>query len=146
MKSPSPGSSTLITSAPSSPSSPAQKGAEILVPTSTTRTPARGAGTGGAPPAMVMSVAVRRCVALVPVGQHFLHRTLLLAGLQRVQRGGRVVGPVMGHEVVLPRVGHPHELTGVVERVLHHLGRDGGDEGDPVGQLTGARRELVAGD
>ena len=42
MKSPSPGSSTLITSAPSSPSSPAQKGAEIRVPTSTTRMPASG--------------------------------------------------------------------------------------------------------
>ena len=33
MKSPSPGSSTLITSAPSSPNRPAQKGAEIRVPT-----------------------------------------------------------------------------------------------------------------
>ena len=42
MKSPSPGSSTLITSAPSSPSNPAQNGAEIRVPASTTLMPARG--------------------------------------------------------------------------------------------------------
>src|ERR1700683_5633162 len=42
MKSPSPASSTLITSAPSSPSSPAQNGAEIRVPTSTTRMPFSG--------------------------------------------------------------------------------------------------------
>src|ERR1700722_2887216 len=42
MKSPSPGSSTLITSAPSSPSRPAQNGAEIRVPTSITRSPASG--------------------------------------------------------------------------------------------------------
>ena len=42
MKSPPPGSSTLITSAPSSPSRPAQNGAEILVPTSMTRMPCSG--------------------------------------------------------------------------------------------------------
>src|SRR5271166_4559293 len=104
MKSPCPGSSTLMTSAPSSPSSPAQNGAEILVPTSTTRTPARGPGPGGVSPDPATSGAVRRCVALVPVGEDLFHRALLLAGLEGAQRGGGVVGPVVGHEVVLPRV------------------------------------------
>ncbi len=46
MKSPWPGSSTLITSAPSSPSSPAQNGAEMRVPTSTTLMPLSGPGVG----------------------------------------------------------------------------------------------------
>ena len=42
MKSPPRGSSTLITSAPISPSSPAQNGALMRVPTSMTRTPSSG--------------------------------------------------------------------------------------------------------
>src|SRR5438045_5441095 len=50
MKSPPWGCSTLMTSAPCSPSSPAQNGAEIRVPTSTTRTPSRGPLTAGGSP------------------------------------------------------------------------------------------------
>ena len=45
MKSPPRGSSTLMTSAPISPRRPAQNGAPMRVPTSITRSPARGSGS-----------------------------------------------------------------------------------------------------
>src|SRR5580700_9562944 len=116
MTSPSPGSSILMTSAPSSPSSPAQKGAEIRVPTSITRRPE----SGPAAPAPSTSAAGRR-VASVPLGQNFFERALLLAFLEGAQRRLCVVGEVVSHEVVLPRIGLAHQIGGVVDGVLYEL-------------------------
>src|SRR5947209_982578 len=113
MKSPPLGSSTLITSAPCSPNTPAQKGAEIRVPTSTTRIPSRG---------LIISTA-GSLVALV-FGEHFLHRPLLLAGLQRRERGVGVGHELVDHEVVLPRLSLAHGVEGVVDRVFDGLGGD----------------------
>src|ERR1017187_7563773 len=134
MKSPPTGSSTLMTSAPSSPSSPAQNGAEMRVPTSRTRIPWRGPGGVGSP--LVSSVLTAGPVSPVAVGEHLLHGGSRLAFLESVQGGGGVVHPVMGHEVVLPRGGLSHEIGSLVDGVLHQLCRGGRDQGDPLRQLT----------
>src|ERR1035441_2635243 len=131
MKSPPTGSSTLMTSPPSSPSSPAQNGAEMRVPTSRTRMPWRGPAGVGSP--LVSSVPTAGTISPVAVGEHLLHGGSRLSFLAS---GGGVVHPVMGHEVVLPRSGLSHEIGSLVDGVLHQLCRGGRNQGDPLRQLT----------
>src|SRR5580698_6812864 len=99
MKSPSPGSSTVMTSAPISPSSPAQNGAEMRVPTSRTLRPDNGPEAVGATSASSVGH-----VALVALGEDLFHGGLGLAIGQGAQRGVGVVHPVVRHEVVLEGV------------------------------------------
>src|SRR2546427_12224397 len=106
MKSPPWGCPSFTPSAPISPRRPAQTGDALRVLTSMTRRPARGPATAGRLPAR------GRQVAPVPVGEDLLHGRAALALLQGSQRGGRVVHPVVGHEVVLPGVGLAHEVEG----------------------------------
>src|SRR5438477_10576628 len=85
MKSPRPGCSILTTSAPCSPSSPAQNGAAIRVPRSRTRRPARGPLTEG----MVLNLAMRLnqvTVAVSDVARAVDFYTDI--GLQLIVRGG----------------------------------------------------------
>src|SRR4051794_5708734 len=107
MKSPPRGCSTLMTSAPCSPSRPAQNGAAMRVPRSRTRRPASG------PDAATVSGLLGGVVAGVAVGEDLLHGRALLAGLEGVQRGRGVVREVVGHEVVLPGLALAHELERV---------------------------------
>ena len=62
---------------------------------------------GGVSPAR----EVRRRVPPVPGREDLLHRAHLLALLQRGQRRGGVVGPLVRHEVVAPRRALAHELA-----------------------------------
>ena len=140
MKSPPPGSSTLMTSAPSSPRSPAQNGAEIRVPTSRTRMPVQRT-VGGVGPASTGVGLLRAQRPADPRGPGRRRppssRSAALRSSRACGRGGGVVHPVVGHEVVLPRVRLAHEVGGVVERVLHHLGGDRRNQRDAFGQGPG---------
>src|SRR5205807_5332360 len=110
MKSPIPGCSILMTSAPSSARSVAANGAPIRVPRSSTRTPSSAPGIGSE--------------VFVAILEDLLHRRLLLALGQQVERGLRVVLELMDHEVVLKRRAVPGEVLRVVDRSLHVLHGD----------------------
>src|SRR5436309_2351435 len=89
MKSPVPGCSIFTTSAPISPSRPAQKGAAMRVPRSRTRSPSSG-------PLMRRSRA-----ALFAL--HRVHPALLARG-GPVERGRGVAHELVDHEVESPRL------------------------------------------
>src|SRR5262249_44424810 len=136
MKSPRPGCSILTTSAPISPSRPAQNGAAMRVPRSRTRTPSSGAvmprcASHLRPP------KGRNASWLVPplLGAHRLH-TALLGGLGGVQRGGGVADVLVDHEVVPPRLALALEVEHPVDRVLHGLGGGRRDQRHLVGHLA----------
>src|ERR671925_175596 len=90
MKSPVPGCSTLMTSAPSSARSVAANGAPIRVPRSSTRIP-------------VSAPVMRASELAIAVLEDLLHRRLPLPLGQHVERGLGVVLELVDHEVVLER-------------------------------------------
>src|SRR5437660_6314637 len=128
MKSPTPGCSILMTSAPSSASSVAANGAPIRVPRSSTRTPSSAPVTGSE-----VSVAVL---------EDLLHRRFLLARGQHVERGLRVVLELVDHEVVLERGAVAGEVLRMVDRPLHVLH---GDARHARERLGGASRRVLRG-
>src|SRR5215217_879104 len=146
MKSPLPGCSTLTTSAPISPSNPAQNGAAIRVPRSSTRKPSSG-------PLMTTCVSERHTVSLryasrllAPLlGADGVHAALL-ARLGCVQRGGGVADELVDHEVVPPRLPLPLEIEHPVDRLLHGLGSHRRDERNLVSHGACRLGELRPGD
>src|SRR5579885_2834286 len=131
MKSPVPGCSTLMTSAPCSPSNPAQNGAAMRVPRSRTRTPSSGPLIGRS-----TRRAVPRSSWAGLLGLHRGHATLL-AGRGPVEGGGRVGHELVDPEVLAPRVALAHAIKGAVDRRLDGGRRQRRDEG---GLLGHARR------
>src|SRR5215470_6514130 len=100
MKSPPRGCSILMTSAPCSPSRPAQNGAAMRVPKSRTRTPSSG-------PTLLLL--------------HRVHATGL-ARFRFGERGRRVRNELVEHEVVAPRLALALQVDHVVDRRLHRFG------------------------
>src|SRR5690242_21879222 len=116
MKSPEPGCSILTTSAPCSPSRPAQNGAAMRVPRSRTRRPVSG-------PAIASGL--RGLAGLLGLDRVHAARAARL----RAPGGlGGVADELVHHEVVLPRVALAHAVDGVVDRVLDRTRRDRWDE------------------
>src|SRR5438105_10365621 len=122
MKSPPRGCSILMTSAPCSPSKPAQKGAAMRVPRSRTRTPASGCVTrarsracGPTGPALPTGAGAASSL-LLPLDR--VHTTRL-ARLGLLERGRGVRHELVEHEVVAPRLALAHEIDHVVDRRLH---------------------------
>src|SRR5437763_953233 len=144
MKSPRPGCSTLTTSAPISPSSPAQNGAAMRVPRSRTRRPSSGPLTTPCVSELRLAkLKYASCVLAALLGADGVHAALL-ARLAGVERGSGVADELVEHEVVPPRLPLPLEVQHPVDRVLHGLRRDRRDQRDLVGH--GAELlEVVAG-
>ena len=154
MKSPTRGCSTFMTSAPHSPSRPAQNGAPILRAEIETVRPSSGAIA--APAARVPDGAVTvgsvnagtrvgaaraGTCAVGPVATVPRQRTPRASNpsaraLERSERRRGVVSEVVRHEVVAPRRALAHELADVVDRRLHDLGRYRRNERDAGRELS----------
>src|ERR1700694_276876 len=154
MKSPVRGCSILTTSAPISPRSPAQNGAAMRVPMSSTRTPSSGpliedSGVEFAPQAWKFDAGVRWGSLVAPLfGLHRVHAALL-ARLHRLERGRGVADELVDHEVVTPRLALALQVDHPVDRVLARLRGPRWDQGDLAGHLgrrgrqIGTRNDLV---
>src|ERR1700730_14265979 len=147
MKSPVRGCSILTTSAPISPRSPAQNGAAMRVPMSSTRSPSSGpliedSGVEFAPQAWKFDARVRWGSLVAPLfGLHRVHAALL-ARLHRPERGRGVADELVDHEVVTPRLALALQVDHPVDRVLDRLRGHRWDQGDLAGHLGRRGRQI----
>src|SRR3954465_7200560 len=134
MKSPVPGCSILITSAPCSPSSPAQNGAAMRVPRSRTRRPVSGPVIPSRSAGLAGLFGLDRVHAAGPT------RLGATSGF------GGVAHELVHHEVVLPGLALAHAVDGVVDRVLDGARGDGWGQRHRFGHGAGLFGELGARD